>query len=148
MPPPPIDGASDDDTIEEDVPEAEVSDAPPPEGVHESNANPCATEGPVMVRPIQIGEFMRKYVSRRLLALNNADTAQALGAMRQLGAGTAGGAEALATFHRIIFDAWTAGRLNKTLARVKVGEKTASGASSGMQCVRRQWSFIQGTRPL
>ena len=81
-----------------------------------------------MVRLIQVGGFMRKYVSRCLLALNNADTAQTLATMRQLGAATAEGAEALAII-LLILDAWTDGRLNKTLARVKVYEnKNCSGS--------------------
>ena len=114
--------------MEEDVLESEASDVPLPAGGREQGGAPCTAGEPVKVRPIQMGEFMRKYVSRRLLAINSADTAKTLAAMRQLGAGTAGGAEALAIFHQLLFDAWTAGRLNKTLARVKVDETNCFGS--------------------
>ena len=46
-------------------------------------------------RPTQIGEFLRKYVSRRLLALREGEIAAPVTAMRQLGVGFQGGAEAL-----------------------------------------------------
>ena len=37
------------------------------------------------VRPIQMGEFLRKWISRRLLALNKADIGKVAVAMRALG---------------------------------------------------------------
>ena len=46
---------------------------------------------PKKVRPIQMGEFMREYVSRRLLALSEGDIAALTTAMRQLGVGSQGG---------------------------------------------------------
>ena len=50
------------------------------------------------VRPIQMEEFLRKYVSRRLLALSEGEIAALTTVMRQLGVGSQGGAEALASF--------------------------------------------------
>ena len=41
------------------------------------------------------GEFLRKYVSRRLPALNEGEIEALMTAMRQLGVGSQGGAEAL-----------------------------------------------------
>ena len=42
---------------------------------------------PRKVRPIRMGEFLRKYVSRRLLALSEGEIAALMTAMRQLGVG-------------------------------------------------------------
>ena len=50
---------------------------------------------PKKVRPIQMGVFSRKYVSRRLLALSEGEIAALTTWMRQIGVGTPGGAEAL-----------------------------------------------------
>ena len=55
---------------------------------------------PQQVRPIQTEEFLRKYVSRRLLALSEGETTS----MRQIGVGTPGGAEPLAIFHQLFCD--------------------------------------------
>ena len=49
---------------------------------------------PKKVRPIQMGEFLRKYVSRRLLALSEGEIGALTTSMRQIGVGTRGGAEA------------------------------------------------------
>ena len=57
---------------------------------------------PKEVRPIQMGEFLQKYVSRRLLALSEGGIAARTTSMRQIGVGTPGGAEALATFHQLL----------------------------------------------
>ena len=43
---------------------------------------------PKKVRPIQMGEFLRKYVSRRLLALSEGEIAALTTSMRQIGVGT------------------------------------------------------------
>ena len=45
---------------------------------------------PKKVRTIQMGEFLRKYVSRRLLALSEEDNAALTTSMRQIGVGTPG----------------------------------------------------------
>ncbi len=87
------------------------------------------------VRPIQMGEFLRKWVSRRLQALNSNDTGKVMTAMRQLGVGTAGGAEALAIFQQLIYELWKAGDLTRPLARVKVDETNCFG--------RLEWPAIR-----
>ena len=52
-----------------------------------------------------------KYVSRRLLALSEGEIAALTTAMRQLGVGSEGGAEALAIFLQLIYDEWASGSL-------------------------------------
>ena len=71
-------------------------------------------------RPIQQGEFLRKWTAKRLMAANHADIARVMAAMRQIGVGLPGGAEALAIFHKLLFGVWMAGRLPRAVARVKV----------------------------
>ena len=66
---------------------------------------------PKKVRPIQMGEFLPKYIA----ALTTS--------MRQIGVGTQGGAEALANFHQLLYDEWITGSRNESLARIKVDEK-------------------------
>ena len=72
-------------------------------------------------------EFLRTYVSRRLLALSEGEIGQAeIGAlttgMRQLDVGSQGGAEAHAIFHQLTFDERTSGTLVAPLAKIKVDE--------------------------
>ena len=82
---------------------------------------------PKKVRPIQMGEFLWKYVSRKLLALSEGGIAALTTAMRQLGVGSQGGAEALASFHQLLYDEWAEGSLTEPFARVKVDDKNCSG---------------------
>ena len=91
---------------------------------------PAANSGPARpkVRPIQMGEFMRKWVSRRLLQLNGSDIDRVMAAARQLGVRSRGGAEALAIFQQIVYDLWKAGHLERPLARVKIDEKNCFGS--------------------
>ena len=79
------------------------------------------------VRPIQIGEWLRRWVSRRLLKINKADIECVTGAMRQLGVGTPGGAEALAIFQQCLHDLWRAGGVETPLARIKIDERNCFG---------------------
>ena len=51
-------------------------------------------------------EFLRKHVSRRLLALSEGEVAGLMKAMRQLGVGSQGRAEGLANLHQFIYDEW------------------------------------------
>ena len=39
-----------------------------------------------------------------------------------------GGAEALVTFHQLLYEAWDAGRLPTSLARIKIDEKNCFGS--------------------
>ena len=48
--------------------------------------------------PFRWCEFLRKYVSQRLLALSEGEIAALTSSFRQIGVGTQGGAEALATY--------------------------------------------------
>ena len=70
---------------------------------------------------------MRKYASRRLLALSEGEIGALMTAMRQLGVGSQGGAEALAIFRKLIHDEWVAGSLSAPLARIKVDERKCFG---------------------
>ena len=72
-----------------------------------------------------MGEFLRKYVSRRLLARSEGEIAALTTSMRQIGVGTTGGTEALAIFHRLLYDEWMTGSLRKPLAQNQVDEKIA-----------------------
>ena len=63
---------------------------------------------------------MRKSTAKRLMAANHADIARIMAAMRQIGVGLPGGAEALAIFHKLPFGVWMAGRLPRAVACVKV----------------------------
>ena len=74
-----------------------------------------------------MGEFLRKYVSRRLLALSEVEIAALTTSMRQIGVGTPGSAEALAIFHQLPHDVWMTGSLSGPLARIKVDEKNCFG---------------------
>ena len=93
-------GAEGEDIEHLDVPESAVSD------VATQAAASVASGGPAQVRPIQMGEFMRKYISRRLLAVNEGRVSRIMSAMRQLGNGMQGGAEALPIFHQLLYDVW------------------------------------------
>ena len=74
-----------------------------------------------------MGELLRKYVSRRLLALSEGEIAALTTAMRQLGVGSQGGAEALAIFPQLLCDEKAEGSLTEPLARIKVDEKNCFG---------------------
>ena len=93
------------------------------------------------VRPIQMVKFLRKYVSRRLLALSEGEIAPLMTAMRQLGVGSQGGAEALA-IHQLIYDDWVAGSLNAPLAGIKtdVEWNAVRKAAAHLECTLLQQS--------
>ena len=82
---------------------------------------------PKKVRHIHMGEFLRKYVSWRLLALSEGEIAVLTTALRQLEVGSQGGGEALAIFHQLPYDCWAAGSLTEPLVRIKVDEKNCFG---------------------
>ena len=62
----------------------------------QNKEQPDAATSKQKVRPIQMGEFLRKWVSRRLLKLNTNDIQRIMISLRQLGVGMSGGAEAFA----------------------------------------------------
>ena len=72
-------------------------------------------------------EGLRKYVSRRLLALSEGETEALTTAIRQLGVGSQGGAEALAIFHQLLCDKWVEDSMTEPFARIKVDEKNCFG---------------------
>ena len=82
---------------------------------------------PKKVRPIQMGEFFRKYVSRRLWALSEGEVAALTTSMRQFGVSPPGGAEGLAINHQLLYDERATGALTEPLARTKVDEKIFLG---------------------
>ena len=84
---------------------------------------------PKKVRPTQMGDFLRKYVSRRLLALSEVENAALTTAMRQLGVGSQGGAEALAIFPQLFCHEWAEGSLTGPLVRITVDEVASSFCS-------------------
>ena len=68
---------------------------------------------------------------------------------RQLGVGLPGGAEALATFHQLLYEAWASGELKQDLARVKIDEKSCFGLLSwdairkaAAKHLPRRWSVL------
>ena len=56
------------------------------------------------------------------LVLSEGGIAALTRAMRQLGVGSPGGAEALASFHQLLYDEWAEGSLTEPFARVKVDD--------------------------
>ena len=65
--------------------------------------------------PFKNEKFLRKYVSRRLLALDEGEIAALMTAMRQLGVGSQ------------VVPKWVAGSLNAPLARNKIDERSLFG---------------------
>ena len=82
-----------------DVPEASVRVPAEGERAQVPPAAPPGDERPTP-RPIQMGEFLRKWSARRHLAVEETAVARAMIHARQLGVGVPGGAEALALFTR------------------------------------------------
>ena len=74
-----------------------------------------------------MGEFLREWVSRRLLKLNARDTAKVMAAMRQFGNGAEGGTETMAIFHQLLHESWRAGEMTRPLARIKIDQKNCFG---------------------
>ena len=114
---------------DQDIPNPDVMEVGPEINAASGNAEGPATAAPTRpnVRPIQMGEFLRKWTSRRLLRLNSRDTAKVMAAMRQFGNGATGGTETVAIFHQLVHDLWRAGELERPLARIKVDEKNCFG---------------------
>ena len=127
------------------VPEADVAEVGPEMEVDTGSEQvPAADEGGLTdaagaapqavdverpaARPIQMGEFLRKWVGRRLLLLHGGDISRVMTAMRQLGVGAPGGAEALGVFQQLVFDLLKTGGLQRPLARVKIDEKNCFGS--------------------
>ena len=82
-----------------------------------------------------MGEFLRKNVSRRLLALGEGEIVVLTTSMRQIGVGTPGGAEALAIFHQLLYDEWmtgTAGQNQSRREKLLWDDRMEGGARRGI----------------
>ena len=85
------------------------------------------------VRPIQMGEFLRKWACRRLLQVAKPDIGKVMWTMRQLGVGAPGGAEALAV------------NCPGHLPGSKSMKETALGVWNGQRLGKRRWKRSPGT---
>eukprot|EP00973_Karenia_brevis_P090652 12403553-Karenia_brevis.AAC.1 len=89
------------------------------------------------VRPIQMGELIRKFVCRRILqATRGQANAACLGA-RQWGVGAAGGMEGIVHTHKTVEALYFDGELPETLAAVQVDAENCFGLL--------EWSEIRKT---
>ena len=77
-------------------------------------------------RSIQMGGLPAEI---RLRALSKGEIAALTTAMRQLGVGSEGGAEALTIFHQLIFDEWASGTLGHAAGPHHSGKETVFGLS-------------------
>ena len=75
------------------------------------------------VRLIQMRELLRKWACRRVLQVAKPDIGKVMWSMRQLGVTAPQGAEALALFHQLLYEAWADGQLPRFPARIKIHEK-------------------------
>ena len=114
----------------QDIPESDIESVGSELGADDdaSMADAAAATGAVQVRPIQIGEFLRRLTSKRLLVLHKADSGRLMQAMRQIGVGTLGGAEALAILHQLLHDIWAEEELPGPVARIKIDERNCFGS--------------------
>ena len=110
----------------QDVPDSDI-EALGPELDAAADAPMPDAGGHEQVRPIQIGEFLRRFTSKRLLLLQRADSGRLMMAMRQVGVGIPGGAEAMAIFHQALHETWAAHQLPSAVARIKIDERNCFG---------------------
>eukprot|EP00973_Karenia_brevis_P094219 12421357-Karenia_brevis.AAC.1 len=89
--------------------------------------NASAPSGRPKVRPIQMGEFLRKWMTRRLLAIQKIPIQCAMTAARQWGVGTPGGAEAIIYAHHGIEELFFEGKLPSALAVIQVDQNNMFG---------------------
>eukprot|EP00973_Karenia_brevis_P044921 6220379-Karenia_brevis.AAC.1 len=80
------------------------------------------------VRPIQMGEFLRKFACRRLLALERGTVLAATADMRQFGCGVAGGAEALIHFRKAVLDLHRASLLDGPACMIDIHQENFFGS--------------------
>ena len=74
------------------------------------------------VRPIQMGEVLRKYAAKRLLRADKVDIDKVMTAMRQFGCGLDGGAEAIQHFFQAVDELFREGKLTTPIVRVKIDD--------------------------
>ena len=93
---------------------------PPPTPQNPPTTDPSQTQA---VRPIQVGEWLRQAITRRILDSDKAATTRKLLQPRQWGIGVIGGAEATAITHLLIEDMWHTNQLTRPLAVIQVDQK-------------------------
>jgi len=71
------------------------------------------------VRPIQVGEWVRKVITRRILDSDKTATTKKLLQPSQWGIGVTGGAEAIAITHLLIEDLWRTNQLTRPYTSTK-----------------------------
>ena len=83
-----------------------VAQGSPIDEVETETRNPAAemTESKPKVRPIQMGEFLRKFTCKRLGAVDRSDVAAICASLRQFGCGISGGAEAMIHFRNLVME--------------------------------------------
>ena len=91
------------------------------------------------VHPIQMAEFLRQCVSRRLLETSKLSQQQcdnSVLAPRE-------GLKHFSIFHQLIFDEWASGTFDTPLARIKVVEQLCVGMIEWVQCETWHVPFSQ-----
>ena len=97
------------------------------------SARPAADEANLLpkrpkVRPIQMGEFLRKFTCRRLLAVEQPEILAATVDMRQYGCGAAGGMEAIIHFRKCVRALWRRGKLLSHLCIIDIDQENFFGS--------------------
>ena len=80
------------------------------------------------VRPIQMGEMLRKFVCKRALSLERPQILRIMTSMRQYGCGTPGGTEAIIHLRKHLQSLWDKGLLPQPLAIVEIDQKNFFGS--------------------
>ena len=99
----------------------EAPAAPPTAGASAGATRP-------KVRPIQMGEFLRKFTCRRLLAVDQPEVLAATADMRQFGCGVAGGAEAIIHFRKCVRALWRGGKLTSPMCTIDIDQENFFGS--------------------
>ena len=113
----------DDSDLGTDTTEDTFSSIEPPQPTEQPGDVPA-------VRPIQVGEWLRKVITRRIMDADKPAITRKLLQSRQWGIGVSGGAEAIAFTHLLIEDMWNHNKLTKPTAIIQVDQTTASDNSN------------------
>ncbi len=122
--------------IEADAASEEPSDCPPTNEPGNAGDPPTAAmsdetsggrERP-KVRPIQMGEMLRKFVCKRGLALERTEVLQLMTAMRQYGCGSPGGTEVIIHIKKHLQSLWRKQLLLTPLATIDVDQRNFFGS--------------------
>ena len=126
----------------DDIPEEEIV-LEPPGHPHEATPIPMDTDSAAAaqedshmeeasprpkVRPIQMGEFLRKFLVRRTLHVHRLRTQRTMLSCRQWGVGAPGGSEAIAHCHLGLESLHRAGKLPTALLAVQVDAENFFGS--------------------